>query len=113
MAQDDGTIPVWSDGTAIRAYTHVDDLVEGVYMLMQSDLQGLIMIGGDEYVTVDEAAALTADRHRRLRQGDSGGARGGPRRRSGPQLRQVQDQIPRLGGRDESERGSCANLRVD
>jgi len=26
---DGGTIPVWGDGTAIRAYTYVDDLVEG------------------------------------------------------------------------------------
>jgi nucleoside-diphosphate-sugar epimerase len=38
MAEDGGTIPVWGDGTAIRAYTYVDDLVEDVYMLMQSDL---------------------------------------------------------------------------
>jgi GDP-D-mannose 3',5'-epimerase len=54
MAEDGGTIPVWGDGTAIRAYTYVDDLVEGVYMLMQSDLEGPTIIGGDEYVTVDE-----------------------------------------------------------
>ena len=54
MAQDSGTIPVWGDGTAIRAYTYVDDLVEGVYMLMQSDLEGPTIIGSDEYVTVDE-----------------------------------------------------------
>jgi nucleoside-diphosphate-sugar epimerase len=54
MAEDGGTIPVWGDGTAIRAYTYVDDLVEGVYMLMQSDLEGSTIIGSDEYVTVDE-----------------------------------------------------------
>jgi GDP-D-mannose 3',5'-epimerase len=64
MAPDGGTIPVWGDGTAVRAYTYVDDLVEGVYTLMQSDLEGAAslpfsfadptIIGGDEYVTVDE-----------------------------------------------------------
>ena len=54
MAEDGGTIPVWGDGTAIRAYTYVNDLVEGVYLLMQSDLEGPTIIGGDEYVTVDE-----------------------------------------------------------
>jgi len=54
MAEDGGIIPVWGDGTAIRAYTYVDDLVEGVYMLMQSDLEGPTVIGGSEYVTVDE-----------------------------------------------------------
>jgi GDP-D-mannose 3',5'-epimerase len=54
MAENGGTIPVWGDGTAIRAYTYVDDLVEGVYMLMHSDLEGPTIIGSDEYVTVDE-----------------------------------------------------------
>jgi nucleoside-diphosphate-sugar epimerase len=54
MAEDGGAIPVWGDGTAVRAYTYVDDLVEGVYLLMQSDLEGPTIIGGDEYVTVDE-----------------------------------------------------------
>ena len=52
--EDGGIIKVWGDGTAIRAYTYVDDLVEGVYMLMQSDLEGPAIIGSDEYVTVDE-----------------------------------------------------------
>jgi nucleoside-diphosphate-sugar epimerase len=54
MAEDGGTIPVWGDGSAVRAYTYVDDLVRGIYMLMQSDLEGVTIIGGDEYVTVDE-----------------------------------------------------------
>jgi len=54
MAKDGDAIPVWGDGAAIRAYTYVDDLVEGVYMLMQSDLEEPTIIGSDEYVTVDE-----------------------------------------------------------
>jgi nucleoside-diphosphate-sugar epimerase len=71
-SSEGGTIPVWGDGTAIRAYTYVNDLVEGVHKLMQSDLEGAAsvaalpslpfsdgptIIGGDEYVTVDEVAA--------------------------------------------------------
>jgi len=53
-AEDGGTIEVWGDGTAVRNYTYIDDMVEGIYMLMQSDLDGPVNIGGDEYVTVDE-----------------------------------------------------------
>ena len=53
-AEDGGTIEVWGDGTAIRAYTYVSDLVEGVYLLMQSDLEGPVNVGSSEYVTVDE-----------------------------------------------------------
>jgi nucleoside-diphosphate-sugar epimerase len=53
-AEDGGTIEVWGDGTAVRNYTYVDDLVEGIYKLMHSDLEGPANIGSDEYVTVDE-----------------------------------------------------------
>jgi len=53
-AEDGGTIEVWGDGTAIRAYTYIDDMIEGIYLLMQSDLEGPVNIGSDEYVTVDE-----------------------------------------------------------
>ena len=53
-AEDGGTIEVWGNGTAVRNYTYVDDLVAGIYLLMQSDLEGPANIGGDEYVTVSE-----------------------------------------------------------
>jgi len=61
MAEDGDTIPVWGDGTAIRAYTYVNDLVEGIYRLMQSNLEGPTIIGGDEYVTVDELVQTVID----------------------------------------------------
>jgi GDP-D-mannose 3',5'-epimerase len=53
-AGDGGTIEVWGDGTAVRNYTYVDDLVEGIFVLMQSELEGPVNIGGEEYVTVAE-----------------------------------------------------------
>jgi len=53
-AEDGGTIEVWGNGTAIRAYTYVDDMVKGIYLLMQSNLEGPVNIGSSEYVTVDE-----------------------------------------------------------
>lgn len=53
-AKDGGTIEVWGDGTAVRNYTYVDDLVEGIFILVKSDLEGPVNIGGEEYVTVEE-----------------------------------------------------------
>ena len=61
MAEDGGTIPVWGDGKAIRAYTYVDDLVDGIYILMQSGLEGPVNIGSDEYVTVDELVQVVIE----------------------------------------------------
>ena len=54
VAEDGGTIEVWGDSRAIRGYTYLDDLVEGVYLLMHSDLEGPVNIGSSQYVTVDE-----------------------------------------------------------
>ncbi|UCC52695.1 MAG: NAD-dependent epimerase/dehydratase family protein [Anaerolineaceae bacterium] len=58
---DGGTIEVWGDGTAVRSYTYVADMVDGIYRLMHSDLQGAVNIGCPEYVTVDELVAAVAE----------------------------------------------------
>ena len=54
--KDGGTIEVWGDGSAIRSYTYVEDMVEGIYLLMHSDLEGAVNIGCPEYVSVNELA---------------------------------------------------------
>jgi len=58
---DGGSIDVWGDGTAVRSYTYVDDMVDGIRRLMLSDLQGPTNIGSPEYVTVKELVEITAD----------------------------------------------------
>jgi GDP-D-mannose 3', 5'-epimerase len=57
---DGGTIEVWGDGSAIRSYTYVDDMVDGIYQLMQSDLEGPVNIGSPEYVTVAQLVDVVA-----------------------------------------------------
>ena len=59
-ADNGGTIDVWGDGTAVRSYTYVDDMVDGIYRLMQSDLQGPTNIGNPEYISVDELVTTAA-----------------------------------------------------
>jgi len=55
-AHDGGTIEVWGDGSAVRSYTFVSDMVDGIYRLMHSDLHGAVNIGCPQYVTVNELA---------------------------------------------------------
>ena len=59
--EDGGTIEVWGDGSAIRSYTYVDDMVDGIYLLMHSDLHGAVNIGCPQYVTVNELVATVAE----------------------------------------------------
>ena len=52
----DKSIEVWGDGNAVRSYTYIDDLVEGIILIMNFDLQEPINIGNPQYHTVDELA---------------------------------------------------------
>ena len=55
-AEDEGSIDVWGDGSAIRSYIHVSDLVRAIYLLTQSDIKSPTNIGHPEYVSVDDLA---------------------------------------------------------
>lgn len=57
---DEGEIEVWGDGSAIRDYVYVEDLVDGIRKLMESDIDTPVNIGTEEYVTVDELADIVA-----------------------------------------------------
>jgi nucleoside-diphosphate-sugar epimerase len=55
-----GTIEVWGDGSAVRSYTYVDDMVDGIYRLTQSGLDQPANIGSPEYVSVNELVDTVA-----------------------------------------------------
>jgi nucleoside-diphosphate-sugar epimerase len=57
---DGGSVEVWGDGTAVRSFLHVNDMVDAIYRLMQSELREPVNIGSPQYVTVDELAAIVA-----------------------------------------------------
>jgi nucleoside-diphosphate-sugar epimerase len=60
VAKDGGTIEVWGDGSAVRSYTYVDDMTDGIFRLVHSDLEGAVNIGCPQYVSVDELVDVVA-----------------------------------------------------
>src|SRR5438132_128289 len=60
-AADGGTIEVWGDGKAIRSYTYVEDMVDGIYRLTASSLTEPTNIGSPEYVSVEQLVQTVAD----------------------------------------------------
>jgi nucleoside-diphosphate-sugar epimerase len=50
---------VWGDGQQTRSFLYIDDCIEGVLRLMDSDYTGSINIGSDRMVTIDELAEIT------------------------------------------------------
>ena len=57
----DGTIEVWGDGSAMRSFVYIDDLVDGVRRLVDSDVREPTNIGTRQYVSVKQLVDLVAD----------------------------------------------------
>ena len=57
----DGTIEVWGDGSAVRSFVYIDDLIDGVRRLVDSDVSEPTNIGTREYVSVKELVELVAE----------------------------------------------------
>src|SRR5437667_454572 len=58
---DDGTsIEVWGDGKQTRSYCYIDDCVEGIYRLMQSEHREPLNLGQDRLISINELVEMVA-----------------------------------------------------
>jgi nucleoside-diphosphate-sugar epimerase len=55
---DGGEIEVWGDGLQTRSFLYIDECLEGVRRLMESDFTGPVNIGSEEMVTINQLAEL-------------------------------------------------------
>jgi GDP-D-mannose 3', 5'-epimerase len=55
---DNGFIEVWGDGKQTRSFLYIDDCLDAVRSLMESDFSGPVNIGSEEMVTINELAAI-------------------------------------------------------
>lgn len=60
LAQDGDDIEVWGDGEQTRSYCYIDDCVEGIYRLMQSDHREPINLGQDRMISINELVDMVA-----------------------------------------------------
>lgn len=61
QADNGGSVDIWGNGTAVRNYIYIDDLINAVRILMQSNEKRPTNIGTDEYVSVNKLAQMTID----------------------------------------------------
>lgn len=57
-APNDGEIEIWGDGLQTRSFLYIDECVEGVRRLMESNFAGPVNIGSDEMVTINKLAEM-------------------------------------------------------
>lgn len=60
-APDGGAIEIWGDGKQTRSFLYVDECVEGVRRLMDSDFAGPVNLGSEEMVTINALARMAID----------------------------------------------------
>ena len=60
QAKNGDSIEVWGDGQQSRSFTYIDDTIEGIFRLMQSDFPGPVNIGTEEIITISDLVHMTA-----------------------------------------------------
>lgn len=58
---DGGEIEVWGDGEQTRSFLYIDECLEGVIRLMDSNFTGPVNIGSDEMVTINQLVRYVTD----------------------------------------------------
>lgn len=54
-------IEIWGDGEQTRSFCYIDDCVEGLFKLMQSDYREPLNLGQDRMVTINQLADIIAE----------------------------------------------------
>jgi nucleoside-diphosphate-sugar epimerase len=57
-AEDGGEIEIWGDGRQTRSFLYIDECLEGVRRLVDSDFSGPVNIGSEEMVSIDDLARM-------------------------------------------------------
>ena len=53
QTENDHLIEVWGDGEQTRSYLYIDECLDGIRCLMNSDFEGPVNIGSDEMVSIN------------------------------------------------------------
>lgn len=53
-----GEVEIWGDGSQTRSFLYVDECVEGIRRLMDSDFQGPVNIGSEEMVAINQLVEM-------------------------------------------------------
>lgn len=57
-AQDGGSVEIWGDGLQTRSFLYIDECIEGVTRLMDSDFEKPLNIGSDEIISINDLCRM-------------------------------------------------------
>lgn len=59
--EDGGTIEIWGDGKQTRSFLYIDECIDAVLKLMESDFDKPINIGSEEMISINDLAKMVID----------------------------------------------------
>ena len=60
LAPEDGTIEIWGDGKQTRSFLYIDECLDGIRKLMDSESTGPVNIGSEEMISINDLALLVS-----------------------------------------------------
>jgi len=61
QTEDFGEMEIWGDGKQTRSFLYIDECLEGVQRLMDSDFIGPVNIGSEEMIAINDLAYMIMD----------------------------------------------------
>ena len=60
-AEGRGSIEIWGDGQQTRSFLYIDECLDGVRRLMESDVTGPLNVGSEEMISINDLALMIMD----------------------------------------------------
>jgi GDP-D-mannose 3', 5'-epimerase len=61
LPKEGGEIEIWGDGEQTRSFLYIDECLEGIRRLVNSDFTGPVNIGSEEDITINNLALMAAE----------------------------------------------------
>ena len=62
MAKDNDEIEVWGPGVQTRSFLYIDECIEGIHKIMESDCDFPLNLGSERMISINELVSLIAER---------------------------------------------------
>lgn len=60
LAEDNGVIEVWGPGTQTRSFLYIDECIEGIHRIMNSDINVPVNLGSERMISINDLVLLIA-----------------------------------------------------
>jgi nucleoside-diphosphate-sugar epimerase len=60
MCKDNGTVDVWGPGVQTRSFLYIDECIEGIQRIMQSDCETPLNLGSQQMISINDLVMLIA-----------------------------------------------------